>query len=80
MENERLGLIRDTIEQAMGRMTENQREVLVRRFGLYGHEQQTLATIGTDLKLSRERIRQLESAAMGIVKATATQARLMLRE
>jgi RNA polymerase sigma factor (sigma-70 family) len=80
MEDERLGLIRDTIEHAMGRMTENQREVLIRRFGLYGHEQQTLAAIGADLKLSRERIRQLELAAMLVVKATATQARLMLRE
>jgi len=80
MEDERLGLIRDTIEHAMGRMSENQREVLIRRFGLYGHEQQTLAAIGADLKLSRERIRQLESAAMLVVKATATQARLMLRE
>jgi DNA-directed RNA polymerase sigma subunit (sigma70/sigma32) len=54
--------------------------VLVRRFGLYGHEPQTLNTIGADLKLSRERIRQLESAAMGIVKAWASQVRLMLRE
>ena len=80
MESERLGMIRSTIEQAMTRMTENQREVLVRRFGLYGHEPQTLNTIGADLKLSRERIRQLESAAMLVVKATATQARLMLRE
>ncbi len=80
MENERLGMIRSTIEQAMTRMTENQREVLVRRFGLYGHEPQTLNTIGADLKLSRERIRQLESAAMGIVKAWASQVRLMLRE
>ena len=80
MEDERLGMIRSTIEHAMTRMTENQREVLIRRFGLYGHEPQTLATIGADLKLSRERIRQLESAAMLVVKATATQARLMLRE
>ena len=80
MERERLGMIRSTIEQAMTRMTENQREVLVRRFGLYGHEPQTLNTIGADLKLSRERIRQLESAAMGIVKAWASQVRLMLRE
>jgi len=80
MENERLGLMRFTIAQAMGRMTENQREVLVRRFGLYGHERQTLAAIGADLKLSRERIRQLEVAAMGIVKSTASQARLMLRD
>jgi RNA polymerase primary sigma factor len=80
MERERLDLISDTIEQAMDRMNDNQRQVLIRRFGLYGHEQQTLAVIGADMNLSRERIRQLEAAAMGIIKASTSQARLMLRE
>ena len=80
IERERLDLIQGTIERAMGRMTENQRQVLIRRFGLYGHEQQTLAVIGADMNLSRERIRQLEAAAMGIIKASTSQARLMLRD
>jgi RNA polymerase primary sigma factor len=80
MECERLDLIRETIEHAMARMNDNQRQVLIRRFGLYGHEQQTLSAIGADMGLSRERIRQLEAAAMGIIKASTSQARLMLRE
>jgi RNA polymerase sigma factor (sigma-70 family) len=42
----------------------NERTVLRRRFGLEGDPPETLETIGQRLRLSRERIRQIESAAL----------------
>ena len=42
----------------------NERTVLRRRFGLEGDEPQTLEAIGQGLKLSRERVRQIETAGL----------------
>ena len=42
----------------------NERTVLRRRFGLEGDEPQTLEAIGEGLKLSRERVRQIEAAGL----------------
>ena len=42
----------------------NERTVLRRRFGLEGNEPQTLEAIGQGLKLSRERVRQIETAGL----------------
>jgi RNA polymerase nonessential primary-like sigma factor len=42
----------------------NERTVLRRRFGLEGDAPQTLEAIGQGLKLSRERVRQIESAGL----------------
>src|SRR2546427_608051 len=44
----------------------NERTVLRRRFGLEGDEPETLETIGQRLQLSRERVRQIESAGRRI--------------
>lgn len=46
------------------RLTENERKVLVLRFGLNGGEPMKLSEIGAQLKLSRERIRQIERKAI----------------
>ncbi|HEU5193270.1 MAG TPA: sigma-70 family RNA polymerase sigma factor, partial [Methylomirabilota bacterium] len=42
----------------------NERSVLRRRFGLDGDEPQTLEVIGQEMKLSRERVRQIETAGL----------------
>jgi RNA polymerase primary sigma factor len=47
----------------------NERTVLRRRFGLEGDEPETLETIGQRLKLSRERVRQIESAGLRKLRA-----------
>ena len=44
-------------------LDEKEREVLRLRFGLDGEEPRTLQEIGDEMKLSRERIRQIESKA-----------------
>jgi RNA polymerase primary sigma factor len=54
--------IRRLIE-AVERLPERQRRVLVRRYGLDGEKQVTLADLSEELDVSRERVRQLQREA-----------------
>ncbi len=45
-------------------LTEKQREVLSRRFGLRGHEVSTLEEVGREIGLTRERVRQIQVEAL----------------
>jgi RNA polymerase primary sigma factor len=62
-----LALIRASFERQMRtllqELDEKEREIIRMRFGLDGEEPKTLQEIGEALKLSRERIRQIESKA-----------------
>ncbi len=62
-----LRLIRDNVEQQIRAMVAGldgkEREVIRMRFGLDGEDPLTLQEIGEALKLSRERVRQIESRA-----------------
>ncbi|MDQ3910596.1 MAG: RNA polymerase sigma factor RpoD/SigA [Actinomycetota bacterium] len=51
------------LKEAIGRLPEKARHVLVRRYGLDDREEATLAELGAELGLSRERIRQLQREA-----------------
>jgi len=50
-------------------LAENERRVLRQRFGLEGGEPQTLEAIGRQLGLTRERVRQIESAGLRKLRA-----------
>lgn len=52
------------IETAMGDLDPKERQVMRLRYGLQGDDPWTLQQIGDRLRLSRERIRQIESRAM----------------
>ena len=52
------------LEAAMGELDPKERQVMRLRFGLHDDEPWTLQQIGDRLRLSRERIRQIESRAM----------------
>lgn len=52
------------MRQWLGDLPDRQRDVIERRFGLNGRERMTLERIGTELGLTRERVRQLQIAAM----------------
>jgi RNA polymerase primary sigma factor len=62
-----LSLIRDNVEQQIRNMVDGldskEKEVIRMRFGLDGEDPRTLQEIGEKLKLSRERVRQIESRA-----------------
>jgi len=48
------------IEQVIGKLPKAQQDVLVRRFGLLGFEEQTLETVGNELGFTREKVRHLQ--------------------
>jgi RNA polymerase nonessential primary-like sigma factor len=56
--------LRSDLENMMAELTAQQREVLALRFGLEDGQSMTLAKIGDRLKISRERVRQIEREAL----------------
>jgi len=48
------------VQEWLSQLTNRQREVISRRYGLNGREAVTLDTIATDLSLTRERVRQIQ--------------------
>ena len=52
--------LRQHIESWLNQLTDNQREVIIRRFGLRGHERATLEEVGREIALTRERVRQIQ--------------------
>jgi RNA polymerase primary sigma factor len=59
------------LAQAMLRLNPRMRRVLAMRFGLEGHTPKTLEEVGTDLGITRERVRQLESRALRELRSVA---------
>jgi len=56
--------LRDDVHQLLDELTPQQREVLTLRFGLNNGKELSLAKVGEQLSLSRERVRQLERQAL----------------
>jgi len=56
--------VMSNLEVWMDQLEEKQREVLVRRFGLYNHERTTLEDVGRELGVTRERVRQIQMDAL----------------
>ena len=53
-----------SIDAWLSELTDKQREVVVRRFGLRGHESSTLEEVGQEIGLTRERVRQIQVEAL----------------
>ncbi|NBV28910.1 RNA polymerase sigma factor RpoS [bacterium] len=52
------------IESCLNFLTDKQREVIVRRFGLRGLDHKTLEEVGEEIGLTRERVRQIQVDAL----------------
>jgi RNA polymerase primary sigma factor len=55
----------EQLQTLLSQLDDKERVIIERRFGLGDLEPQTLAEIGSDMHLSRERIRQIEERALG---------------
>ena len=67
---ERLDMLRaeEQMRTALLELAPMERDILRQRFGLDGQEPRTLAEIGEQYSLSRERIRQLQEQALGKIR------------
>jgi len=54
----------DCIDHWLDELSDKQREVVSRRFGLRGHESSTLEQVGIEIGLTRERVRQIQVDAL----------------
>jgi len=67
------------LQTALDGLAERMRHVLELRFGLAGAAPKTLEEVGSELGVTRERVRQLESRALRELQAAAPELRLYLR-
>ncbi len=56
--------LHDNLEKWLTQLSDKQSEVLMRRFGLQGHEKATLEEVGREIGLTRERVRQIQVEAL----------------
>ncbi|OGV43994.1 MAG: RNA polymerase sigma factor RpoS [Legionellales bacterium RIFCSPHIGHO2_12_FULL_42_9] len=56
--------LRSHVENLLDKLTENQRQVIARRFGLHGYDKSTLEEVGEEINLTRERVRQIQVEAL----------------
>ena len=56
--------LRGHLDVLLGELTDNQQQVLARRFGLRGYEKSTLEEVGVEVNLTRERVRQIQVEAL----------------
>lgn len=64
---------REEIEKWLATLKENERKVIILRFGLAGEMSRTLEEIGNIFGLTRERVRQIEHSAITKLRAIITQ-------
>jgi RNA polymerase primary sigma factor len=67
------------LSAAMLLLNPRMRHVLLRRFGLDGDPPQTLEEVGSDLGITRERVRQLETRALRELRSVAPSLQFYLR-
>lgn len=56
--------IRGNIDVWLSELTDKQREVVERRFGLHGYDVSTLEEVGEEIGVTRERVRQIQIEAL----------------
>jgi len=68
--------LQELLENLFLVLTEKEATVIERRFALKGHQKQTLEKIGKHFNVTRERIRQIESIALGKLRRTVRTTKL----
>jgi len=60
--------VHSNLEDCLSRLSDKQREVVERRFGLHGHSVSTLEQVGQEIGVTRERVRQIQMDALKKLK------------
>jgi RNA polymerase primary sigma factor len=68
--------LKQSIKEMLEQLTEQEKKIIIMRFGLDGSEPKTLREIGEKLGISRERVRQLETRAKKKMKDYALRKKL----
>jgi RNA polymerase primary sigma factor len=61
------------VDDLLELLDDREREIIVQRFGFNGGERKTLAQVGKKLRVSRERIRQLQNSALAKLRHVLSQ-------
>jgi RNA polymerase nonessential primary-like sigma factor len=61
--------VNDLVDRWVCELDEKQRAVVERRFGLHGHRRSTLEQVGTEIGVTRERVRQIQLDALKSLRA-----------
>ncbi|MFA7682295.1 MAG: sigma factor-like helix-turn-helix DNA-binding protein [Candidatus Peribacteraceae bacterium] len=68
--------LQDLLDNLFLVLTEKEAKVIDKRFALHGNQRQTLEKIGKHFNVTRERIRQIESIALGKLRRTVRTTKL----
>ena len=68
-------IMNETIASILKTLPGRERVIIEHRFGLNGQEAKTLTTIGTEMGVSRERVRQIELKALVRIEQRTTETR-----
>jgi RNA polymerase nonessential primary-like sigma factor len=60
--------VHSNLEDCLSQLTDKQREVVERRFGLHGYSVSTLEEVGKEIGVTRERVRQIQMDALKKLK------------
>ena len=60
--------VHSNLEECLSQLSDKQREVVERRFGLHGHSVSTLEEVGQEIGVTRERVRQIQMDALKKLK------------
>ncbi len=53
----------DVVREMLGQLTDRERRILISRYGIGGADRQTLEQLGRELRITKERVRQIEARA-----------------
>jgi RNA polymerase sigma factor (sigma-70 family) len=65
----------EMLDGCLNKLTKREKEIILRRFGV-GDEKETLEDIGESLGITRERVRQIQNAALGKLKSMINKSKL----
>ncbi|MCD8553532.1 sigma-70 family RNA polymerase sigma factor [Seleniivibrio sp.] len=71
---------KDIIFKWLTFLSENEKVIIVRRYGLAGNDPETLEAIGNDLGITRERVRQIEKCVLNKMRNLLATKKISLEE